>query len=78
MTNIHTATTAELTTLQSKGAKWLCVAAYNHAGHERGDVLSWHKTQPAAARAAHNEWRKTVELADAMDDTRYFEQAVST
>lgn len=75
--NIHTASVAELTLLQWKGAQWLCVAAYAHGGHERGDVLSWHKSYDAAARAAgSSEWLGLNELHYVLQDRKIFEAIV--
>jgi hypothetical protein len=76
MTNVHTATAHALQSLQAKGARWVCVAAYAHAGHERGDILSWHKTYDAACRAAKGEFRRVNELAHIVDQAIAFEWAM--
>lgn len=63
--NIHTVTLAELGHLYKRGARWLCVSAYQNGQHEKGDVLSWHKSYNAAARAAGpSQYREIKELDD--------------
>jgi hypothetical protein len=76
--NIHTATISELTALKAKGATWFCVAAYDHAEHTKGDVLSWHKTQNAASRAAKGEYRTVQELHYVLQDVTIDENILAS
>jgi enhancing lycopene biosynthesis protein 2 len=76
--NIHTTTVAELLALKSKGAQWFCVAAYAHLGHEKGEVLSWHKTQHGASRAAKGEFRTIEELHYILQDATIDENILAS
>ena len=62
--NTRSVTFAEAEALHAKGARWLCVAAYDHMGHEKGDVLSWHRTYNAAARAAGASQFRSIDELD--------------
>lgn len=76
--NTSSATVAQLTDLQNKGAQWLCVAAYAHAGREKGDILSWHRNQNAASRAAKGEYRTIRELHDVLQDATAYETMMAS
>jgi hypothetical protein len=76
--NTSTATVAELNALKTKGAEWLCVAAYAHQGHEKGDILSWHKSQNSASRAAKGEFRTIKELHDVLQEAVGYENMMAS
>jgi hypothetical protein len=76
--NIRTATSTEINNLIQRGAKWLCVAAYDHSDLHRNDIISWHKSHDAACKAAGpSNWRKVVDIRDVLDEaanTEWLEQ----
>ena len=47
-----TYTAQQLRSLKAKGAQYLTVCVYDVGQHQKGVVLSWHKTHDAAQRAA--------------------------
>ena len=40
--------------LIDQGYEWVVYAAYEHAGHEKGEIISKHKSYAAAEKKARN------------------------
>ena len=75
----YTITTTETARLIGKGCQYLAVAAYDHGEYQRNDIISWHKSYSAAAKAAAGDYRRVVSIHDVAKDaadTEYLEKTM--
>ena len=72
MTHQQQLTAAELQALHAKGIRYIVIAAYQIGQYQAGDIVSKHKSNYAAQKAAGaSDWYAVKDIADEIAEANY-------
>lgn len=74
--SIYSATVAEVESLIAAKFSYVVWARYAHSFHEKGDIISVHRSLTAAHRAAKGDFRQVMDSADLLERAREIEMLI--